>query len=359
MAQKGLLPLPTAEQNLGAIAQTGAIAATPFIGPEGVMANIGAGAGLGAAQMGGQAMTQNASAQQVAQQAGIGGLLGGAASGAVSGISSLLGSLGDKISFGVIKPSLADIKDGFNIDTVNDNNLGGTLNQTLTKTKTLMNDLSSQLASKLQDSDAGIDLADVFDQTANDLTSQQGKLAGFGQNAATGRVLQQLQDEVLSANPTGELSIPDAQTVKQATGGMGAWQYGSADPDANAKETVYNTFYRNLKTAIENNSPAGVKEINQKLSDLIPVMNAVIRRIPIAERNSAISLPDMISLGAAMINPIGGGAALALERAAGSGVVGSLLSKAPAFSSLAPSAGLIAPSIPGVKGLLNSFSSGR
>ena len=234
------------------------------------------------------------------------------------------------------------VKDGFNIATINDNNLNGTLNQTLTKTKALMGDLSSQLASKLQGSTAGIDLADVFDKTTNDLTSQQGKLAGFGQNTATGRVLQQLQDEVLSANPTGQLSIPDAQTVKQATGGMGAWQYGSADPDASAKETVYNTFYRNLKTEIENKSPAGVKEINQKLSDLIPVMNAVIRRIPIAERNSAISLADMVGLVGSVINPA---AAIptAANMAAHSGVVGGLLSKmAPSLQKIAPAAGMSA-----------------
>lgn len=254
------------------------------------------------------------------------GTIGGAVTGgAVSGIGSLLGSIGDRISLGVIKPSATDIKDGFSLQTIKDNNLGGSLNATLTKTKSLMSDLTNQLKQKLEGSNSSIDLADVFDKTTKDLTSQNGSLSNFGQNSGISRSLQKLQDEVLTANPTGSLSIPDAQTVKQAAGGMGAWQYGSADPDATAMETVYNKFYNNLKTSIEKNSPSGVKDINSKLSDLIPVMNAVIRRIPIADR-SGITLSDMVGLVGSTVNPLAS-IPTALEMASKSGTVGKLLSK--------------------------------
>jgi len=132
---------------------------------------------------------------------------------------------------------------------------------------------------------------------------QKSLLEGFGSNTSTNKAMLQLQDEVLHINSTGKLSIPDAQVVKRATGGMGAWQYGSPDPESTAREAVYNAFYRNLKEAIEKASPPGVKEINAQMQELIPVMNALIRRIPVAARNNAMSLSDIISLSAAAIDP--------------------------------------------------------
>jgi len=66
---------------------------------------------------------------------------------------------------------------------------------------------------------------------------------------------------------------------------------------------VYNAFYNNIKVAIEDNSPAGVADINQRISQLIPVQNAVIRRIPVAERNGAISLLDMIGMVGSIAHP--------------------------------------------------------
>jgi hypothetical protein len=102
--------------------------------------------------------------------------------------------------------------------------------------------------------------------------------------------------------------------------------FGRTDPDSNATEKVFNTFYNKLKVAIEDNSPPGVADINAKMSQLIPVQNAVIRRIPVAERNGAISLLDMIGLVGSISHP----AALvptALEMGSRSGVVGNILSK--------------------------------
>src|ERR1035437_7148724 len=109
-------------------------------------------------------------------------VIGAATGGAFPLASKLLGGLGDKISFSVIKPGIKDVEDGFLISTVKDNNLGGTLNQTLKKTKALLTDLSSQLRTKLKGSDSSIDLATIFDETSKQLTSKEGTLAGFGQN---------------------------------------------------------------------------------------------------------------------------------------------------------------------------------
>lgn len=348
----GELQVPSAEQNAGAILQTGAIAATPFIGPESLLGNIGAGAALGAAQQGGQAMTENAPEKTVANNAAVGGILGGGLSGLVSGAGKLAEMRGNKISNTVIKPTAKDISDGFNTDTIQKYDLGGTLNQTASKLKSLMSDLTSQLKTKLASSASGIDLADVFDKTNADLQSPQGVIGNFGQNAGIARQLDNLQDEVLQANPTGKLSIPDAQTVKQQAGLNGEWVHGSADPDANAKETVYNSFYHNLKTSIENNSPAGVQEINRQIQELIPAQRAVARRIPVAQRNSGIGLRDMMGLLGIATGHLEAAIPLALERASNSGLMGNALWKtSPILKSVAPIAGLIGS---GATGLVNT-----
>ena len=106
----------------------------------------------------------------------------------------------------------------------------------------------------------------------------------------------------------GQISLGDAQDIKQAVGKLGAWQYGSSDPNANAMEKVANAFYKNLKAEIEKQSPEDVAEINQQISDLIPVQNAIIRRIPVAARSNVLGLGDLLSgVAGAASHPAGAG----------------------------------------------------
>ena len=197
------------------------------------------------------------------------------------------------------------------------------MHSTLEKTQTKLGELTSQLHSTLGATDAKINLNDVVNQTINELT-QGNKLKGFGANIKIANTLENLKQEAVIAG--NELSIPDAQIVKQASGSFGAWQYGKPDPESKATEIVYNTFYNKLKTAIENNSPDGVKGINQELSKLIPVQNAVLRRLPVAERNNLISLSDMIGLVGSTVNPASLGPTL-INLISKSGHAGNLLSK--------------------------------
>ncbi|HVW99378.1 MAG TPA: hypothetical protein VHA52_02915, partial [Candidatus Babeliaceae bacterium] len=236
--------------------------------------------------------------------------------------------------------SKADLADGFSLDTIKKYNLGGSLSDTLQKTQDAMSGLASQLNEKLAGSNSTINLDDVADQTVKELTDSS-KLKGFGANTAIQNTLQKLKDEVGIVNQEGGVSIPDAQVIKQAAGNFGAWKYGQTDPEAKASEIVYNTFYNKLKNAIEQNSPEGVKEINQELGKLIPVANAVIRRLPVAERSNAISLNDMIGLVASTFHPAALGPTV-LNMISKSGVAGNVLSKfGPQLGSLATPAALV------------------
>ena len=351
LSEKGLLPLPSAEQNIGAVAQTAGTVGSLALAPETLPGMIAAGAGVGAASQAGQAATLNEPLQQVGQEGLEGGLIGGVTAGVSGGFGKILGSIGDKIQYSEIKPTKPDLEDGFSLQTIKDNNLGGTLHQVLSKTQAKLSDLQSQLSAKLGSSKVKIDLAPIYDKTVNDLKTGNNLMRGFGANTNMDSALTHLQNEVLTVNPDGGISIPDAQLVKQGAGGMGAWEYGKTDPDATARQSVYNKFYSNLKTAIENASPPGVSEINAQMSKLIPVQNAVLRRLPVAARNNPLSLTDFIGLVSSAAHPAALGPTI-LNFLSKSGAVGNVLSK------YAPSTGgFLAPKAAGVmSGLLTPQS---
>lgn len=259
----------------------------------------------------GQGLEEDKGAKDIAKSALTGAATGGALSGATYGLGKLLEKAGTGGLNKLIKPTQKDVNDGFKIETVKKYDLGGTLRQMQDKTQNRINDLISQQKDLIQNSGnpAKINLFKVYDQTAKDIGSQTSKMRGFGSNTRIQSALEQLKNEVGNVNNVGDdfakygVDLPDAQLVKQAAGQMGAWMNGKPDPDAIAAEKVYNAFYHNLKNEIERVAPEGLKEVNQRISELIPVSNAILRRIPVAERNAVLSLTDFIGLAAATFEP--------------------------------------------------------
>jgi hypothetical protein len=328
------LSSPTPLQLGGDIAQGAAMVAGAKIpGATSILGKAAQFGALGAVSGGGAALAEGKSVQEAGKASGksaaVGALTGltfGIIEKGIRGISAGIGKTGEKIQYSVIKPSQADIKDGFNINTLKEFNLGGSLQDTLQKTDSTMDDLTRQLNEKLASNNTSINLNSVYDRTAKNIFGD--KFAGVGSNLQMSNSVENLRNELIyAAGSNGLISIPEAQVVKRAAGHYGAWQYGMVSPEANANQRVYNVFYTELKNEIENSSPTGVREINQKLSRLIPVMNAVIRRIPVAQRNQALSLTDIITLTGATLDPRALGLT-ALNLASKSGTVGNVLSKA-------------------------------
>lgn len=288
--------------------------------------------GIGAVSGAGQGAIEEKDAVGIATQAlkeGATGAAVGAAFGVaekgLKALGSLLGKTGDKIQTSIIKPSQADIKDGFSLETVKKYNLGGSLKTTFAKTDTKLDELSKQLNTKLGQSNAAIDLNEAYERTAKKLLGN--KLESFGSNAQMEGAIEKLRNEILAVSGNnGLVSIPEAQLVKRASGHFGAWSFGVPTPEATASQKVYSAFYNELKTTIEKNSPEGVRQINQEISKLIPVMNALIRRIPVAERNATLSLTDIISLTGAAVDPRALSISL-INLASKSGTVGAALGK--------------------------------
>lgn len=267
------------------------------------------------------AATQAVNAGKVDKQTLYTGLTSAATTGVFDVVGKVLAKTGEAIQNSVIKPNQADMVDGFSMDTVHKYDLGGSLQTTHNKTENVMNAITKERNAKLASSKTQIDLDNVYKATIERMKGD--KLKTFGANTGVSKALDDLKIEI--DNIGTKVSIPEADVVKRATGQYGAWTYGRPDADT-SKQAVYNVFYNELKKTIENLSPSGVKELNQQLSELIPVQNAVIRRIPVAERNMPISLTDIIALSASTVDPSALGV-LGITRAQKSGAFGNALFK--------------------------------
>ncbi len=222
---------------------------------------------------------------------------------ALGSAKPFLGKVGEKIEQSVIKPSQVDITDGFNIKNLRKYNVGGSLKDIIANTHTKLNELGQQLKSKLASNNTSINLNKVFEETADDLLKNKG--INFGNVAAIKNVLEnQLKNEILEqAGSNGLVDLVEANVIKRGAGTKGAWAFNRPEPDATAIEKVYTTFYNKLKTTIENNAPDGVKELNKQMSELIPISNAALRRLPVDQRNNMIGLTDNINLFSVMLDP--------------------------------------------------------
>ena len=235
-------------------------------------------------------------------------------------------TIGEKIIISKIKPSVREIEDGFKVENITKYNLGGSLENTLAKTQNKLNDLMVQLNQNLQASEQKINLNQILQETNNTFKTTEVKTRLFGENKAIQRVLKNLKDEIKSVSKTSEVNLMEATAIKRGAGTKGAWAYGRVEPDATAVEKVYSTFYNKLKTAIEKASPSDIQGINKQMSDLIPISNAILRRLPVETRNNMISLTDSIGLFASVFDP----KALALigiNKLARSGKFGAFLAK--------------------------------
>lgn len=280
--------------------------------------------GVEAVVVGGQSALQRGAIDNETKTSAIIGAmfpLGGAILGKTKGI---LKPIGEKIQTTVIRPVERDLKDGFNIANVNKYNLGGSLKETAIKTHTKINKLVSELNESLKASEIKLSLNDVLNETKNELLTN--KERAFGDIGSIKKVLDNVEGEIKEISPNGIVDLVQATNIKRGAGTKGSWAYNRPEPNASAIERVYTTFYNKIKTSIENASPFEIKKINTQISELIPISNAVLRRLPVEQRNNVISLTDSIGLFSAIFDP----RALALigaNRLSKSGKFGSFLAR--------------------------------
>lgn len=219
-------------------------------------------------------------------------------------VGNAMQAVGKKIMTSVVRPYIADVKDGFKMDYIFKHDLGGSLSEMLYKTSLKLNNMGAKLSNSLKSSDEVIDLNAVYKSTRARLLGKDVKAKRFGEIGSISSVLGQLKTEIKkAAGKSGQADLVKANFIKRGAGAKGAWVYGMVDKDAKATAKVYTTFYQELKTAIEQAGPKNIQAINKTISELIPVQNAILRRIPVAERNNLLSLTDTLGLFASIFDP--------------------------------------------------------
>lgn len=217
-------------------------------------------------------------------------------------IKSGTGKLGKAIQFKVLRPIQSEIEDGFKIENISKYDLGGSLAQTLSKGQIKINQYSEELNNLLKSSESKVNLNEAFNETMDFFSDK--KFENFGNTQSIKRVIDGLKNEIKDASEDGLVGLSQANLVKRGAGTKGSWVFGSADPDATAIEKVYTKFYQILKTKIEQAIPNGkVKEVNKKISELIPIVNAAIRRLPQEQKRAVLSATDNLGLFASFLDP--------------------------------------------------------
>ena len=153
----------------------------------------------------------------------------GAIAGAVSagtellakGISAGLEKLGSKIQFASIKPSQADVRDGFNVANIKKHNVGGTLNESLIKTNDRLNEYRTQLQTVLKESDAKVDLNKVINEVDDVLSSSETR--NFGSNKEIMRAFSDMYDDLVNITKgKSKVDLLTAQDLKIGAGTQGS-----------------------------------------------------------------------------------------------------------------------------------------
>ena len=224
-------------------------------------------------------------------------------------ISPALSSIAGKIETTVLKPTKKDFQSGFKSENVLKHDLGGNVKDTIEKATEKLKALRKEANALRSGSQQVIDLGTIVKDTADDVLKN--RVGSFGVNKKMETAMNDFVKEMEYISPNGKLTVPQAQEVKEALGTFGSWLYGAKDLDATAQERVANIMYSKIKTAIEKNSPKELATVNKAMSEIIPIKNAAIRRLPIEERNNAIGLGDIISAGVALQNPTGWGLLIA------------------------------------------------
>jgi hypothetical protein len=230
----------------------------------------------------------------------------GGASIVVPQIAKVFNFLGQKTASQLIRASDRDVKNGFQIGNVFKYQLGGTLQQTLEKSTAKLTDLSQQLRALLTRPGASgnvpkVDVWGAFQKTIQELRGNSAST--FGTNASIQRAIETLQKEPHWMKlQHGLADLAEANEIKQGVGHLGAWNYGQRDLDAATFEKVANVFYTHLRESIEqaaaSTGPSNLRSINRQMGEIMAIRDAVIRRMPIADRQNLVSLGDKIGLSA-------------------------------------------------------------
>ncbi len=225
-----------------------------------------------------------------------------------------LSFLGERVERALVKASQRDINNGFKVGNIFKHQLGGSLQDTFKKSESKLDELGTAYRAELsRPLSTGVvpevDVLQAMTDVAQDFAKNPSRT--FGKNVnINGAIEKLIDDPAFQALKSGKADLLTANELKRAVGELGAWLDGERDPEANAMEMVANALYSKLRAGIENAAASGpekIRALNRQMGEIIPIRQAVIRRIPVEQRQNVLNIGDLIgfstgSIGVAMMN---------------------------------------------------------
>jgi hypothetical protein len=311
-----LLGLGAAAKGGGAAVKGGgAVAkAAPRIGSA-LLKTIGTGAATGAGSAAYQgAAGSGISKKQVATQAALGAATGAVTHGLGKATGKFLKGAAEKNLDILLKPGRTGEKLGYNHANVIKHDLGGSAEEIARNAGKKLGVLQKKAKSIADKSNDVFNLDDIFDKAKLKLSARKSPEDFIKQTEFIDLMKNDYKNafgDIVDAADAMEIRtlIGDKSSfVGRSQGGM------KIDPDADWKETVYNSIYNEIKNNLHSKLGGKLKAINKAQSEIIPIKVVAERRLPIESQNQRIGLSDLLtgqigqSLGGAAIGAgVGGG----------------------------------------------------
>lgn len=263
---------------------------------------VGIGAGQGAASGALQSANgdKNIDVGAIAGTAALGGVLPFAGAGLTKAIRS---SLSNALAKGAERNINIEMRGGqtganlgYNADNALKHGLIGGVSDIAEKSKLKLDELQKQARQLAKESDAKFSISEIFDPIKNGINKQD-----YPEDFEN---MVNLVDDLKNKYTIAYGDIVDAPTAmkirtkigeKTAFVGRRDAKGVTVDPNADWKEEVYNSVYGSLKNELHNKVGNELKAINQAQSEIIPVRQVALRRMPIAKSNNRLGLMDALA----------------------------------------------------------------
>lgn len=214
--------------------------------------------------------------------------------------------LGERINKSALKFTKSDIDAGADVRTgaifdVQRGNLGDTLDATQRRISGY-NNIIKEVIAKNGDPMV-IDGSQVFADTRKKLTGVGTSLSATEYETIIDDVEKSLK-RFLPDWGSRKLSAEEGLKLRRELGKQAAFHH---DPlkrgESTLKEQVYNSLYVGMMNELEANLPPQFQGANKALAKLIPYQNAILRRMPIEDRQNILGLTDNMTAIAGLFDP--------------------------------------------------------
>ncbi len=214
--------------------------------------------------------------------------------------------VGGRIADSMVRPLKADVDAGYQTKTLAKYDvLRGDLNETLNETQKRIAGYS-KIAQ-----DVAKEFGDPKVISAKNAINQvRDKFVGEGKSLSSNKYskivdeLEESMDTFLPGWRSGKISATDGIKLRREAGKQALFHHDPLNKGDNAlREEVFNSLYMQLKNQLDTSLPPQFKAANEAMSELIPVQHALLRRIPVAERQNVLSLTDSMTTLASLFDP--------------------------------------------------------